>query len=240
MPSELKSAVTTVVGLSPTGTIEAENDSPAAGLVTVNGTLFEWLTTLYPRWAALDEEAARRGNSTYLVDRVVPMLPEALSNELCSLKPEVERLTKCVEFLLSSEGQVLKAQFYPAVIRSQRRYNYRDVFALLQRRPQDPIEQMLHDANTLTQKIRRARFKAGSLDLDFPETKIRLDDQGRVLRMEKVENDVSHQLIEECMLLANEAVAATAHDVASKPPGDNAYDDDDDETFIREVHPGFL
>jgi ribonuclease R len=157
---------------------------------------------------ALDEEAARRGNSTYLVDRVVPMLPEALSNELCSLKPDVERLTKCVEFLLSSEGQVLKAQFYPAVIRSQRRYNYRDVFALLQRRPQDPIEQMLHDANTLTQKIRRARFKAGSLDLDFPETKIRLDEQGRVLRMEKVENDVSHQLIEECMLLANEAVAA--------------------------------
>jgi ribonuclease R len=157
---------------------------------------------------ALDEEAARRGNSTYLVDRVVPMLPEALSNELCSLKPEVERLTKCVEFLLSFEGQVLKAQFYPAVIRSQRRYNYRDVFALLQRSPQDPIEHMLHDANTLTQKIRRARFKAGSLDLDFPETKIRLDEQGRVLRMEKVENDVSHQLIEECMLLANEAVAA--------------------------------
>ena len=157
---------------------------------------------------ALDEEAARRGNSTYLVDRVVPMLPEALSNELCSLKPEVERLTKCIEFLLSSEGQVLKAQFYPAVIRSQRRYNYRDVFALLQRGPQDPIERMLHDANTLTKKIRRARFKAGSLDLDFPETKIRLDDQGRVLRMEKVENDVSHQLIEECMLLANEAVAA--------------------------------
>ena len=135
------------------------------------------------------------------------MLPEALSNELCSLKPQVERLTKCVEFLLSAEGQVLKTQFYPAVIRSQRRYNYKEVFALLQRPPQDPIEQMLHDANALTQKIRRARFKAGSLDLDFPETKIRLDDRGRVLRMEKVENDVSHQLIEECMLLANEAVA---------------------------------
>jgi ribonuclease R len=156
---------------------------------------------------ALDEEAARRGNSTYLVDRVVPMLPEALSNELCSLKPQVERLTKCVEFLLSAEGQVLKTQFYPAVIRSQRRYNYKEVFALLQRRPADAIEQMLHDANALTQRIRRARFKAGSLDLDFPETKIRLDDRGRVLRMEKVENDISHQLIEECMLLANEAVA---------------------------------
>jgi ribonuclease R len=66
---------------------------------------------------------------------------------------------------------------------------------------------MLHDANALTQKIRRSRFKAGSLDLDFPETKIRLDERGRVLRMEKVVNDVSHQLVEECMLLANEAVA---------------------------------
>jgi ribonuclease R len=157
---------------------------------------------------ALDEEAARRGNSTYMVDRVVPMLPEALSNELCSLKPQVERLTKCVEFLLSPEGQVLKTQFYPAVIRSQRRYNYKEVLALLQRPPQDAIEQMLHDANALTQKIRRARFKAGSLNLDFPETKIRLDERGRVLRMEKMENDVSHQLVEECMLLANEAVAS--------------------------------
>jgi ribonuclease R len=157
---------------------------------------------------ALDEEAARRGNSTYLVDRVVPMLPEALSNELCSLKPQVERLTKCVEFLLSAEGHVLKTQFYPAVIRSQRRYNYNEVLALLQRRPLDPLEQMLHDAHGLAQKIRRARFQAGSLDLDFPETKIRLDDRGRVLRMEKVENDISHHLIEEFMLLANEAVAA--------------------------------
>jgi ribonuclease R len=157
---------------------------------------------------ALDEEARKRGNSTYLVDRVVHMLPEALSNELCSLKPQVDRLTKCVEFLLSTEGQVLRTQFYPAVIRSQHRYNYKEVFTLLQRPPRDAIERMLHDANTLTQKIRRARFQAGSLDLDFPETKVRLDDRGRVLRIERVENDISHQLIEECMLLANEAVAA--------------------------------
>jgi ribonuclease R len=157
--------------------------------------------------SALDAEAARRGNSTYLVDRVIPMLPEALSNELCSLKPHVDRLTKCVEFLLSSTGQVLKMQFYEAVIRSQCRYNYREVFAILQREPLDSLERMLHQAHELAQKIRRARFSAGSLDLDFPETKIRLDDQGRVLRIEKVENDVSHQLIEEYMLLANEAVA---------------------------------
>ena len=157
--------------------------------------------------SALDEEAARRGNSTYLVDRVIPMLPEALSNELCSLKPHVDRLTKCVEFLLSADGQVLKAQFYSAVIRSQCRYNYKEVFDLLQREPLDSTERMLHQAHALAQLIRRARFKAGSLDLDFPDSKIILDDNGQILRIEKVENDFSHQLIEEFMLLANEAVA---------------------------------
>ncbi len=156
---------------------------------------------------ALDAEARRRGNSTYLVDRVIPMLPEALSNELCSLKPDVDRLTKCVEFLMSDEGRVLKTEFYPAVIHSQRRFAYPEVLAILQRKPNDRMEQMLHDANALAQRIRRLRFKAGSLDLDFPEMKIRLDERGRVARIEKVENDISHQLIEEFMLLANEAVA---------------------------------
>jgi ribonuclease R len=155
----------------------------------------------------LDDEARKRGNSTYLVDRVIPMLPEALSNELCSLKPNVDRLTKCVEFLVSNDGQVLKTRFYPAAIHSQRRFTYKEVLAILQRQPGDRIEQMLHDANALTQRIRRLRFKAGSLDLDFPEMKIRLDERGRISGIERVENDVSHQLIEEFMLLANEAVA---------------------------------
>ena len=158
---------------------------------------------------ALDEEARKRGNSTYLVDRVIPMLPEALSNELCSLKPNVDRLTKCVEFLVSNDGRVLNAKFHAAVIHSQRRFTYAQVLEILQRAPADePIEQMLHQAHQLAQKIRRHRFKNGSLDLDFPETKIRLDAQGKVLRIEKNENDVSHQLIEEYMLLANEAVAS--------------------------------
>jgi len=157
---------------------------------------------------ALDDEAAKRGNSTYLVDRVIPMLPEALSNELCSLKPNVDRLTKCVEFLLSRDGRVLTTRFYPAVTHSQRRFAYREVLEILQRQPVGPIERMLHEANELAQRIRRLRFKAGSLDLDFPENKIRLDEQGRITRIEKVENDISHQLIEEFMVLANEAVAA--------------------------------
>ncbi len=157
---------------------------------------------------ALDEEASKRGNSTYLVDRVIPMLPEALSNELCSLKPNVDRLTKCVEFLIAHDGRVLSTKFHAAVIHSQKRFAYAQVLEILQRKPTDePVEQMLHQAHELAQKIRRHRFKNGSLDLDFPETKIRLDENGKILRIEKNENDVSHQLIEEFMLLANEAVA---------------------------------
>lgn len=155
----------------------------------------------------LDVEARKRGNSTYLVDRVIPMLPEALSNELCSLKPKLDRLTKCVEFILSKDGRVVSSKFYPAVIHSKRRFTYQEALQVIQGSPKDEIEQMLHEAHAVAQKIRELRFQEGSLDLDFAENKIRLDDKGRVLRIERMENDVSHQLIEEFMLLANEAVA---------------------------------
>jgi ribonuclease R len=196
---------------------------------------------------ALDEEAARRGNSTYLVDRVIPMLPEALSNELCSLKPHVERLTKCVEFLLSNEGNVLRTQFYSAVIRSQRRFNYKEAFATLQRPPRDSIEGMLHDANAMAQKIRRLRFKVGSLDLDFPETKILLDDEGKVLRIDKVENDISHQLIEEFMLLANEGVAGRLMALGRpaiyrihEPPDEKRLNEYREDVLSHNIHCGNL
>lgn len=157
--------------------------------------------------SALDKEARHRGNSTYLVDRVIPMLPEALSNELCSLKPKVDRLSKCVEFLIDDNGKVIRTRFLEAVIHSQRRYSYEAAYEVLKRKPRDEIETMLCEAGRLAMKIRARRFAAGSLDLDFPETKIRLDDKGRVAKIEKVDNDESHQLIEEFMLLANEAVA---------------------------------
>ena len=182
--------------------------------------------------AALDTEARKRGNSTYLVDRVIPMLPEALSNELCSLKPGVDRLTKCVEFLVAHDGRVLNAKFYSAVIHSQRRFSYPEAFAILQRKPSGPIEQMLHHANDLAQRIRCARFKAGSLELDFPEMKIRLDERGQVARIEKVVNDISHQLIEECMLLANEAVATRL--MQQRIPAVYRVHEQPDETRLQE------
>jgi ribonuclease R len=158
--------------------------------------------------SALEIEARKRGNSTYLVDRVIPMLPEALSNELCSLKPGLDRLTKCVEFLLNQDGKVLETKFYPAVIHSKRRFTYREALAVIEGEATDDVERMIKDAHEMAQAIRRARFKAGSLEMEFPESKIRLDEQGKIARVERIENDVSHQLIEEYMLLANEAVAA--------------------------------
>lgn len=188
---------------------------------------------------ALDAEARKRGNSTYLVDRVIPMLPEALSNELCSLKPGVDRLTKCVEFLVSNEGRVLNTKFHSAVIHSQRRFAYAEVLNILQRQPtDDPIEQMLHRAHELAQRIRQLRFRNGSLALDFPESKIRLDERGRVLRIERTENDVSHQLIEEYMLLANEAVATRLMQL--RKPAVHRVHESPDERRLREYREDVL
>lgn len=193
---------------------DAKDFDDAIGLVRVSNE--QWRLSVhiadvahYVRpGTALDEEARQRGNSTYLVDRVVPMLPEELSNGLCSLKPGVDRLTKCAEFLLANDGRVLKTRFFAAVIHSQRRYTYREAFEVLGRRPKGPLEELLHAAHTLAQRIRARRFAAGALELDTPELKIRLDERGAVARIERIENDASHQLIEEYMLLANEAVAA--------------------------------
>ena len=157
--------------------------------------------------SALDKEARERGNSTYLIDRVIPMLPEELSNELCSLKPGVDRLARSVEFVLSGNGRVEQAKFHSTVICSKRRFSYEEAMAILSREPTSDIERMLHDAHRLAQKLRQARFRAGALDLDVPEHKVLLDDKGRLSEVRRVENDVSHQLIEEFMLLANETIA---------------------------------
>ena len=160
-----------------------------------------------PPKSALDKEARRRGNSTYLVDRVIPMLPEELSNELCSLKPNVDRLARSVEFVLTDSGRVEQARFHSTIIRSKHRYAYEEAMAILDREPQNKTEQMLHHANRLAQKLRKTRFRSGALNLDVPEHKLFLDAKGRVSEVRRIQNDISHQLIEEFMLLANEAVA---------------------------------
>src|SRR5213594_1536124 len=157
--------------------------------------------------SALDREARRRGNSVYLPDRVIPMLPERLSNGVCSLNPGVDRLTHSVFIHFDKHGVVKSARFARSVIRSAHRLTYKQAYAILTSPPGDQLGDRLHLAWELAALLRRKRFQHGSLDLDFPEVKVWVDKEGRPVRLERVENDESHQLIEEFMLAANEAVA---------------------------------
>jgi ribonuclease R len=157
--------------------------------------------------SALDREARRRGNSVYLPDRVIPMLPERLSNGVCSLNPGVDRFTHSVFIQFDKNGRAKNARFTKSVIRSARRLTYKEAYAILQSRPKDELSERLHLAWSLASLLRRKRFEHGSLDLDFPEVKVYVDPEGKPVRLERVENDESHQLIEEFMLAANEAVA---------------------------------
>jgi ribonuclease R len=157
--------------------------------------------------SALDREARKRGNSVYLPDRVIPMLPERLSNGVCSLNPDVNRLTHSVFLEFTKEGRTKSARFGRTVIRSAKRLTYREAYAILKAPPNDQLAERLHVAWELAALLRKNRFRDGSLDLDFPEVKVRLDNEGKPILLERFENDESHQLIEEFMLAANEAVA---------------------------------
>jgi ribonuclease R len=157
--------------------------------------------------AALDREAYKRGNSVYLPDRVIPMLPERLSNGVCSLKPGVNRLTHSVFIEFTKDGRTKSCRFARTVICSARRLTYREAYAILRSAPNDQLSERLHVAWELASLLRKKRFEQGSLDLDFPEVKVRLDDEGKPILLERIENDESHQLVEEFMLAANEAVA---------------------------------
>ena len=155
----------------------------------------------------LDREARRRGNSVYLPDRVIPMLPERLSNVVCSLKPGVDRLTHSVFIHFDKNGVVRSARFAHSVIRSVHRLTYKQAYAILTSPLRDQLGERLHLAWELAVLLRKKRFQHGALDLDFPEVKVWVDKQGHPVKLERVENDESHQLIEEFMLAANEAVA---------------------------------
>ncbi|HEV3147048.1 MAG TPA: ribonuclease R [Chthoniobacterales bacterium] len=157
--------------------------------------------------SALDREARRRGNSVYLPDRVIPMLPERLSNGVCSLNPGVDRLTHSVFIQFDKSGNAKNVRFAKSVIRSAHRLTYKQAYSILQSAPGDRLSEHLHVAWELASLLRRRRFERGSLDLDFPEVKVHVDANGERLKLERVENDESHQLVEEYMLAANEAVA---------------------------------
>ena len=156
---------------------------------------------------SLDGEALRRGNSTYLPDRVLPMLPPRLSDDLCSLRPDVVRLTKVCEMKFDRKGKMLRARFADAFIRSKARLTYQEAFAMLKGNDKGEVPSTVREAWNLASILRRNRYAKGALDLDFPEVRAVMDKDGRVTGIITEEYDESHQLIEECMLAANEAVA---------------------------------
>ncbi len=160
---------------------------------------------------ALDDEAFRRGTSTYLTDRAIPMLPEALSNGLCSLKPNVDRLCMLAELTLDKSGRVTGKKFGPAVMRSHARLTYTRVAAALEGTPDEECERLLPTLLLLAriaQKLLERRLRRGAIDLDLPEAYVVFDDKGLPIDAKRRDRNDAHRLIEDLMLAANEAVAA--------------------------------
>jgi len=162
-----------------------------------------------PYGSALDQEALKRGTSVYLVDRVVPMFPPELSNQIASLNPHQKRLTVSCFVRLAPDGRVLRTRFQESVIQSRHRLTYEAVNSALAGEPGPLAELMpwLREAHTLAERLRARRLARGAVDFDLPEAKVRLDEKGRPVAIDVRDRGPAESLIEEFMLLANEAVA---------------------------------
>jgi ribonuclease R len=155
---------------------------------------------------ALDLDARERGNSVYFPRRVIPMLPEALSNELCSLKPQVDRLCMVCEMTVSGTGEIGAYEFYPAVMHSHARLTYTTVAAALA--GQDggigaELVPHLRELHALYRALAKAREQRGAIDFETVETRMDFDANGKISRIVPVERNDAHRVIEECMLAAN-------------------------------------
>jgi ribonuclease R len=182
----------------------------------------------------IDVEARRRGTSVYFPDRVVPMLPEELSNELCSLKPQVDRLCMVCEMQIDARGTVTRAKFYRGIMHSHARLTYNQVDAL--HRGADPegyahirrLGPVIENLYGVYKSLAMARARRGALDLDLPEVKIELDESGSIVGVRSRLRNDAHRLIEECMIAANVESArylgrhrvATLYRVHNGPEGD--------------------
>jgi ribonuclease R len=165
--------------------------------------------------SALDQEAFLRGNSTYLVDQVVPMLPVQLSNGICSLNPDVKRLAFSAFITLDENADVIDTSFAKTLIKSDRRFTYADALDILQDRAaaseKTEVKQLVCDLSKLSQQIRKIRFGKFALNLEIPEVEMKINAEGLMTGFHTVPNDISHQLVEEAMILANECVAKKLH-----------------------------
>jgi len=163
----------------------------------------------------IDAEARRRGNSFYFPDRSIPMLPERLSSNLCSLRPDVDRLAMVVELRMTSDGQVADALFHEAVVRSHAGLSYEEASRWLSGKGGDGSEETpvwadsLRCLDEIAEALSKNRRRAGALTLELPEIEIQLDDEGRPFDARVRARNRAHVLIEEAMLAANRAVART-------------------------------
>ncbi len=161
--------------------------------------------------SALDKEAARRGNSVYFPGEVVPMLPEALSNGICSLNPHVDRLCLVAEMAIAADGKITRSRFYRAVFHSHARLTYNQVAQWLEDGRTDakhePIWSMLQSLQSLYKVLLVARKGRGAMDFETTETRIEFDENRKIQRIVPVIRNDAHRLIEECMLAANVATA---------------------------------
>ncbi|YCA43410.1 ribonuclease R [Bacillus sp. JZ8] len=165
----------------------------------------------------IDVEAADRGTSVYLVDRVIPMIPHRLSNGICSLNPKVDRLTLSCEMEVNAKGEVVKHEIFQSVIKTTERMTYSDVNKILVdkdeelRAKYEPLVPMFEDMEKLAAILRQKRMDRGAIDFDFKEAKVLVDEEGHPSDVRLYERSVGEKLIEEFMLLANETVAEHFH-----------------------------
>ncbi|MCB9283389.1 MAG: ribonuclease R [Lewinellaceae bacterium] len=156
--------------------------------------------------SGLDQEGYKRSTSVYLVDRVLPMLPEKLSNELCSLRPNEDKYTFSAVFEFNENGQVLSRWFGKTLIHSDRRFAYEEAQEIMDSGEGDFVEE-LNTLNRISKILRKQRFEGGSIDFDADEVRFRLDEHGVPIEVFVKERMDAHMLIEEFMLLANREVA---------------------------------
>jgi len=168
------------------------------------------VTHFVPPDTALDKEAGQRGNSIYLPGKVIPMLPEMLSNGVCSLQPDQPRFVKSAYITYDNQGQILGRRYRNSIMRSTQRLTYQQVDRFLKGHTKDikpQVAPLLKDMDTLARIIEKRRDRAGMLHLDLPEIDIILDDSGRVVDAQPADNSYPHTIIEMFMVEANEAVA---------------------------------
>jgi ribonuclease R len=165
----------------------------------------------------IDKEAAERGTSVYLVDRVIPMIPHRLSNGICSLNPRVDRLTLSCEMEIDSDGEVVNHEIFQSVIKTTERMTYSEVNRILTEQDEElferyePLIPMFQLMEELAEALRGKRMHRGAIDFDFKESKVLVDEEGKPTDVVLRERSVGEKLIEEFMLAANETIAEHFH-----------------------------